>query len=88
MTGYFPWQDGSGDDHAVAKREVKEEDDDDLAGLDTDEDEDEKFENRVIAQFEKVNRTKNRWKCSLKDGVMHLNGQDYLFSKATGEMQF
>ncbi len=42
----------------------------------------------VVAQFEKVTRTKNRWKCTLKDGVMHLNGRDVLFHSAAGEMQF
>lgn len=47
-----------------------------------------RYANVVVAQFEKVTRTKNRWKCSLKDGVMHLNGRDFLFHRATGEMEF
>ena len=47
-----------------------------------------RYANVVVAQFEKVTRTKNRWKCTLKDGVMHLNGRDFLFTRASGEMQF
>ncbi|KAH9324845.1 hypothetical protein KI387_005023, partial [Taxus chinensis] len=35
----------------------------------------------VLAQFEKVTRTKSRWKCTLKDGIMHLNNKDILFAK-------
>lgn len=42
----------------------------------------------VLAQFEKVTRTKSRWKCTLKDGIMHLNNKDILFAKANGEFEF
>ncbi|CAN6360774.1 unnamed protein product, partial [Urochloa humidicola] len=35
-----------------------------------------------------VTRTKNRWKCTLKDGIMHLDGRDILFNKAMGEFDF
>nr|NP_001237089.1 SP-2 [Glycine max]ABA29611.1 SP-2 [Glycine max] len=38
----------------------------------------------VLAQFDKVTRTKSRWKCSLKDRVL-INDKDILFNKATGE---
>lgn len=41
--------------------------------------------NLVLAQFDKVTRAKNKWKCSLKGGVMTLNGKDVLFGKANGE---
>lgn len=41
--------------------------------------------NLVLAQFEKVTRTKNKWKCTLKEGVMTLNCKDTLFGKANGE---
>lgn len=27
---------------------------------------------------------KNKWKCVLKDGMIHINGKDYLFAKCTG----
>jgi Transcription factor IIA, alpha/beta subunit len=32
----------------------------------------------------KVARVKNKWKCILKDGMIHINGKDYLFAKCTG----
>jgi len=35
--------------------------------------------------FCKVYRVKNKWKFLLKDGVMHLNGYDYVFHKVSGE---
>lgn len=28
-----------------------------------------------------VTRTKSRWKCTLKDGIMHINNKDILFNK-------
>ena len=31
-----------------------------------------------------VARVKNKWKCVLKDGMIHINGKDYLFAKCTG----
>ena len=41
--------------------------------------------NLVLAQFEKVARAKSKWKCTLKEGVMTLNGKDFLFGRAQGE---
>lgn len=31
-----------------------------------------------------VARVKNKWKCVLKDGMIHVNGKDYLFAKCNG----
>lgn len=42
----------------------------------------------VLCQYEKVTRTKNKWKCVLKDGIMLINGQDYLFHKANGDFEW
>ncbi|KAL5229787.1 hypothetical protein ABZP36_028563 [Zizania latifolia] len=64
-----------------------DDDDDELDDLDQGEDEP-NTQHLVLAQFDKVTRTKNRWKCTLKDGIMHLNGKDVLFNKATGEFDF
>ena len=52
------------------------------------EEEDEDVQNFLCAQFEKVNRTKNRWKINMKDGVFHINGKDLLFRRANGEWTF
>jgi transcription initiation factor TFIIA large subunit len=41
--------------------------------------------NLVLGQFEKVARTKNKWKCSFKDGIMLLDGTEYIFGKGTAE---
>ncbi|CAM6020072.1 unnamed protein product [Sphagnum balticum] len=66
---------------------LNEDDDDELD--DTDQgDEELKTNHLVLAQFDKVTRSKNKWKCTLKDGIMHLNNRDILFVKATGEFEF
>jgi len=44
--------------------------------------------NLILAQFEKVTRSKSKWKCVLKEGMMNINGKDYTFSKATGEFHW
>nr|ABD33142.1 Transcription factor IIA, beta-barrel [Medicago truncatula] len=65
---------------------LNEDDDDDLDDLDQEDDQD--TNHLVLAQFDKVTRTKSRWKCTLKDGIMHINKKDILFNKATGEFDF
>ncbi|KAI9298969.1 hypothetical protein K502DRAFT_339057 [Neoconidiobolus thromboides FSU 785] len=45
-------------------------------------------EHIILCQYDKVSRTKNRWRCNLKDGIILVNGKEYLFSKATGEFQW
>ncbi|GAA5839869.1 hypothetical protein JCM3766R1_004706 [Sporobolomyces carnicolor] len=42
----------------------------------------------VIALYEKVQRVKNKWKVTLKDGLISVNGKDYLFSKCNGEFEW
>lgn len=65
---------------------LNEDDDDDLD--DVDQGEDLNTTHLVLAQFDKVTRTKSRWKCTLKDGIMHINNKDILFNKAAGEFDF
>ncbi|KAA8549313.1 hypothetical protein F0562_000997 [Nyssa sinensis] len=65
---------------------LNENDDDDLD--DVDQGEELNTQHLVLAQFDKVTRTKSRWKCTLKDGIMHINNKDILFNKATGEFDF
>jgi len=45
-------------------------------------------ENVVVCQYDKITRTRNKWKFHLKDGIMNLNGKDYVFQKATGEAEW
>jgi transcription initiation factor TFIIA large subunit len=42
-------------------------------------------DNVVVCQYDKISRTKNKWRFTLKSGVMHIEGRDYVFSKATGD---
>jgi len=74
-----------------------DDDDDDLnydinSDLDDDDDDDNDDENEtehlILCQYEKVTRIKNKWKCSLKDGIINVNGKDYLFQKATGDFEW
>ncbi|GAU17296.1 hypothetical protein TSUD_110130 [Trifolium subterraneum] len=65
---------------------LNENDDDDLDDLD--QGDDQNTSHLVLAQFDKVTRTKSRWKCTLKDGIMHINNKDILFNKASGEFDF
>uniref|UniRef100_A0A8C5QWH8 Ral transcription factor IIA subunit 1 n=1 Tax=Leptobrachium leishanense TaxID=445787 RepID=A0A8C5QWH8_9ANUR len=45
-------------------------------------------ENVVVCQYDKIHRSKNKWKFHLKDGIMNLNGRDFVFSKATGDAEW
>lgn len=42
----------------------------------------------VFCTYDKVARVKNKWKCVLKDGMVHVNGKDYLFAKCNGEFEW
>jgi len=69
-------------------------DNDDInSDLDDPEDEDtnadgEETQNIILCLYDKVTRTKNKWKCQLKDGIMSVNGRDYLFQKGNGDFEF
>ncbi|EAQ93420.1 hypothetical protein CHGG_01655 [Chaetomium globosum CBS 148.51] len=62
-------------------------DDPDEAG-DDDEDEDDSMGHMMLCMYDKVQRVKNKWKCVLKDGVLTVNGKEYVFTKATGEYEW
>jgi transcription initiation factor TFIIA large subunit len=42
----------------------------------------------VVCQYEKITRARNKWKFHLKDGIMNLNGRDYVFQRANGEAEW
>lgn len=76
-------EDGEGDEGAEeeplnSEDDVSEEDVSDL--LDT--------ENVVVCQYDKITRSRNKWKFHLKDGVMNLNGKDYVFQKSNGDAEW
>lgn len=45
-------------------------------------------DNIVVCQYDKIIRNRNKWKFYLKDGIMNLNGADYVFQKANGEAEW
>lgn len=67
-----------------------DEDDDDADGEDGDEDGagNDIEQNIMLCLYDRVQRVRNRWKCSLKDGLMNINGKDYVFQKASGDSEW
>eukprot|EP00112_Aurelia_sp_Birch-Aquarium-sp1_P013924 Seg298.29 transcript_id=Seg298.29/GoldUCD/mRNA.D3Y31 product="TFIIA-alpha and beta-like factor" protein_id=Seg298.29/GoldUCD/D3Y31 len=45
-------------------------------------------ENVIVCQYDKIARSKNKWKFYLKDGIMNLTSKDYVFHKANGESEW
>ncbi|XP_038607516.1 uncharacterized protein LOC119932422 [Tachyglossus aculeatus] len=45
-------------------------------------------DNVIVCQYDKIHRSKNRWKFYLKDGVMCFGGKDYVFARATGDAEW
>eukprot|EP00039_Didymoeca_costata_P009232 m.121803 g.121803 ORF g.121803 m.121803 type:complete len:163 (+) comp14410_c0_seq1:82-570(+) len=60
--------------------------DDEILGSadDEDDEEDDDDENFIICQYEKVTRSKNKYKVVFRSGIMQLNGTEYMFDKAEG----
>lgn len=56
----------------------------------SDEEPNELFEtdNVVVCQYDKITRSRNKWKFHLKDGIMNLQGKDYVFQKAVGDAEW
>ncbi|NXK49001.1 TF2AY factor, partial [Chauna torquata] len=45
-------------------------------------------DNVIVCQYDKIHRSKNKWKFYLKDGVMSFGGKDYVFAKAIGDAEW
>ncbi|KAI1284814.1 Transcription initiation factor IIA subunit 1 [Halotydeus destructor] len=56
----------------------------------SDEDPSELFdvENVVVCQYDKITRSRNKWKFHFKDGIMNLKGKDFVFQKAVGDAEW
>jgi len=39
-----------------------------------------------LSADQQVQRVKNKWKTVFKDGMIHINGRDYLFQKCNGHV--
>ncbi|NXN95873.1 TF2AY factor, partial [Rhinopomastus cyanomelas] len=81
---------GTGGDNEELEIDVVEEDplnsDDDVSEQDTSDWFD--TDNVIVCQYEKVHRSKNKWKFFLKDGVMSFDGKDHVFAKAVGDAEW
>ncbi|ODA77553.1 hypothetical protein RJ55_07182 [Drechmeria coniospora] len=81
--------DGGDDDDDVDDEDAINSDlDDPEDDRDDDEVDDEGLGHIMLCMYDKVQRVKNKWKCTLKDGVLTVNGKEYVFHKATGEYEW
>ncbi len=82
---YSPERPPSADPLSYKKDSDEEDDDDD--------DDDNEFSatevrDTITAQFEKVQRTKQKYKCIFKDVIIHMNGRDFVVRKMTAEIEY
>lgn len=93
----IPQLDGDYDEDDV-KPDIKDEDEENAINSDLDDsdddaqgqmgEDDDDFGDQILCTYDKVQRVKNKWKCTLKDGVMSVNGKEWVFHKATGEFEW
>ncbi|KAK0523428.1 transcription factor IIA subunit alpha [Tilletia horrida] len=83
-----------GDDEASGKKRKRPLDSEEI-GSDLDDTDDEEEdgdgdmnEDMILCLYEKVGRTRNKWKCVLRDGVASIEGRDYLFSRCAGDFDW
>lgn len=90
--GDFPDGDDDVSDEEERENDTNRDDEDPLnSGDDVSNDESsEMFEtdNVVVCQYDKITRNRNKWKFHLKDGIMNINGRDYVFQKAVGDAEW
>ena len=85
-------------DNEDEKPDIKEEDDENAINSDLDDsdddnqnqmgDDDDEFGDSILCTYDKVQRVKNKWKCTLKDGVMSVQGKEWVFHKGQGEFEW
>ncbi|PTB68842.1 transcription factor IIA, alpha/beta subunit [Trichoderma citrinoviride] len=80
--------DGGDDDDEIDEDAINSDLDDPDEDRDDDEVDDEGLGHIMLCMYDKVQRVKNKWKCTLKDGVLTVNGKEYVFNKATGEYEW
>lgn len=74
---------------ALDDEELGSDDDDDL-DLDLGDDDPvaKAPKNSLICLFEKISRVKNKRRVQLRDGLMKVNGREYIFARANGEFDW
>ncbi|KAF2182525.1 transcription factor IIA, alpha/beta subunit [Zopfia rhizophila CBS 207.26] len=84
-------------DGELDAEDVKEENDDDAINSDLDDpeddidgdgDNDDEMVDYMLCTYDKVQRVKNKWKCTLKDGILTTGKKEYLFHKANADLEF
>ncbi|CAK4032524.1 transcription initiation factor IIA large subunit-like [Lecanosticta acicola] len=93
----IPQLDGDADEEDE-KPDLKDEDDENAINSDLDDsdddgagamgDDDDDMGDSILCTYDKVQRVKNKWKCTLKDGVMSVNGKEWVFHKGQGEFEW
>ncbi|PFH61258.1 hypothetical protein XA68_17831 [Ophiocordyceps unilateralis] len=87
--GIATFDGGDDDDEDIDDEDAINSDlDDPEEDRDEDEVDDEGLGHIMLCMYDKVQRVKNKWKCTLKDGVLTVNGKEYVFHKATGEYEW
>lgn len=59
-----------------------------ILNLADDEEKTEEPKDEIACQYEKVQRSKQRFKCQLKDVIMHIKGNDYVVRRVTAEIEY
>lgn len=72
----IPQLDGDGSEHEEADEDAINSDLDDPNEEELESDEDAEVPQIMLCMYDKVQRTKNKWKCVLKDGVLTINGKE------------
>lgn len=77
-------EDVDGEDGGAEEEPLNSEDDV------TDEDASDLFDtdNVIVCQYDKITRSRNKWKFYLKDGIMNIGGKDYVFQKSNGDAEW
>ncbi|PWW78666.1 transcription factor IIA, alpha/beta subunit [Tuber magnatum] len=80
--------DGESGDEDVVDEDAINSDLDDSEDDEIDGEDDDEVPQIMLCMYDKVQRTKNKWKCVLKDGVLTINQTEYVFHKANGEYEW
>jgi transcription initiation factor TFIIA large subunit len=81
--------DATGDDDDEDDEDAINSDLDDPDELDDDAaDADDSPDQVMLCTYDKVQRVKNKWKCTLKDGILRMQGSEVLFHKGSGEFEW
>ena len=54
----------------------------------SEEKEEEPPEDKIFAEFTKVNRTRMKFKCDFKNAILHINGHDYVIKNLQGDIDY